>query len=74
LGGLAVAMAGFVALNVLAHNHAHAMLFFTRGGSRTGQPEKLAGLQRIKMTLQGIHRDAYLSLRRVNHEIGASRT
>ena len=41
----AVAFAG---LNVLAYNHAHAMMHFTIGGERTSKPEEPSGEQRTK--------------------------
>jgi len=46
---------GFALLNILAYNHAHAMMYFTSGGTRTEKPEKLTLGQRIKVLLTGVN-------------------
>lgn len=55
IGIVTAIVAGFTMLNVLAYNHAHAMMYFTRGGSRTNQPEKLTLGQRIKVLITGVN-------------------
>ena len=47
--------AGGVALNIIARNHAHAMLHFTNGGQRTDKPEALSFLQKAKVLLAGVN-------------------
>lgn len=47
-------LAGFVGLNILAYNHARSMMNFVQRGSRTGKPESLAKLQRLKVLFTGI--------------------
>ena len=54
-GLLAVLVVGFAVLNVLAYSHAHAMMFFTSGSTRTLKPEKLSGGQKVKVLLFGVH-------------------
>lgn len=54
LRSLAVAAVGFVALNVLAWNHAHAMTHFTPGRTRTAPPEELAPRRKIAVLLTGV--------------------
>lgn len=44
----------FAALNVLAYNHAYAMMHFTAQGARTREPERLAGLAKFKVLLTGV--------------------
>jgi len=51
---LVVIIAGFALLNLLAYNHARAMMHFTRGGSRTQKPEQLTWDQRAKVLLVGV--------------------
>jgi len=51
----AAAVLGFAALNVLAYNHARAMMRFTRAGSRTVKPEALSTAQKIKVLLLGVN-------------------
>lgn len=46
---------GFVILNVLAYNHAYAMTHFSPGGVRTGKPEQLSALSRLKVLLMGVN-------------------
>jgi alpha-beta hydrolase superfamily lysophospholipase len=46
---------GFAILNVLAYNHARAMMFFTAGGSRTGKPEDLSGLRKARVLMKGVN-------------------
>ncbi len=55
VGFLAACVIGFTLLNVLAYNHARAMMYFTGGGERTEKPEKLALVQRIKVLLTGVN-------------------
>lgn len=45
---------GFVGLNVLAYNHAWAMMHFRTGGDRTTKPEALSSLQKIGVLLVGV--------------------
>lgn len=54
LAFLALCVAGFAALNVLAYNHAHAMTHFTSGGTRTSKPEGLALGTKIQLLLTGV--------------------
>lgn len=44
-----------MALNILAYNHAHAMLFFSPGGARTHRPEALSAWARAKVLLTGVN-------------------
>ena len=46
---------GFVVLNLMAYNHAHAMMYFTTGGSRTSKPEKLSWGQKARVLLMGVN-------------------
>jgi pimeloyl-ACP methyl ester carboxylesterase len=45
----------FVTLNVLAYNHAHAMMHFTSQGDRTREPERLSGLVKFKVLVEGVN-------------------
>ncbi len=45
----------FVTLNVLAYNHAYAMMHFTSQGGRTREPERLAGLAKFKVLVVGVN-------------------
>jgi uncharacterized protein len=45
---------GFAAFNLLAYNHARAMLQFTTGGARTIQPEALGAWQKVRVLLSGV--------------------
>ncbi len=47
--------AGFVGLNVLAYNHASAMMHFTTGGDRTTKPEALSFFQKVKVLVVGVN-------------------
>ncbi len=47
-------MFGFVALNVMAYNHAKAMTHFATGGPRTNKPEDLSGFSKLKVLFTGI--------------------
>lgn len=51
--GLALATLVLV-LNIVAYNHAHAMTHFRESGSRTGNPETLSFLQKMKVLLLGV--------------------
>ena len=53
LGALAVL--GFVLVNVLAYKHAYAMRHFTTGGPRTVKPEALGWGQRIRILFVGVN-------------------
>jgi len=46
---------GFVLLNVLAYNHAHAMTHFTTDGTRTSKPEELSLWAKIRVLLTGVN-------------------
>ena len=45
----------FVTLNLLAYNHAYAMMHFTSQGGRTREPERLAGLAKFKVLIAGVN-------------------
>lgn len=47
--------AGFVVLNVLAYNHARAMMRFSAGGPKTHKPERLSLLSKVRVLLTGIN-------------------
>jgi len=47
--------AALVLLNVLAYNHAYAMMHFTPQGARTREPERLAGLAKFKVLIAGVN-------------------
>jgi alpha-beta hydrolase superfamily lysophospholipase len=49
-----VALAGFVALNILAYFHAHSMMHFVGGTERTHEPETLSLLQKLKVLATGV--------------------
>ena len=55
IGALAAILLSFTLLNVLAYNHAHAMMYFTGGGTRAEKPEKLTFGQRVKVLLTGVN-------------------
>jgi len=55
MGFLIAFVVGFALLNILAYNHAYAMMYFTSGGTRTEKPEKLTLGQRIKVLLMGVN-------------------
>lgn len=50
-----VVTAGGVLLNVLAFNHARAMMSFTPGGPKTQKPEQLSLFTRIKVLIVGVN-------------------
>ena len=52
LAGLA--LAGFVAVNILASRHAWAMMHFTESSERTRPPEKLTVREKIGVLLHGV--------------------
>ncbi|MEI6149626.1 MAG: alpha/beta fold hydrolase, partial [bacterium] len=54
-GILAVIVVGLAGLNLLAYNHAHAMMRSTTGGSRTSKPEKLTWGQKARVLLMGVN-------------------
>jgi alpha-beta hydrolase superfamily lysophospholipase len=49
-----VLFSGFVLLNIIAYNHAHAMTHFREGGPRTAAPEKLSFLQKAQVLFRGV--------------------
>ena len=49
-----VLVAGFVGLNFLAYSHARTMTHFLPGGLRTGRPETLVFLQKVKVVALGV--------------------
>lgn len=51
---LACLLGGFVALNILAYNHARAMMTFPAGGEKTKSPETLSGLGKLRTLLTGV--------------------
>ena len=55
IGILTAILVCFTLLNILAYNHAHAMMYFTGGGTRTEKPEKLTFRQRIRVLLTGVN-------------------
>jgi len=50
-----IAIVGLAVLNLLAYNHARAMLQFADGGGRTESPEALAGWSKLKVLLTGVN-------------------
>ena len=46
---------GFGILNLLAYNNARAMMYFTSGGVRTGKPESLSLVAKLKVLLTGVN-------------------
>jgi alpha-beta hydrolase superfamily lysophospholipase len=52
---LIVIAVGFVMLNLLAYNHARAMLNFTRSGERTSKPEKLSFADKLGVLIKGVN-------------------
>ncbi len=60
---LAAVVVAFIVLNVLAYNHAYAMMHFTSGGTRTAKPEKLTAWQRLKVLIQGVNVPRPVSIR-----------
>ncbi len=48
-------IAGFAMLNVLAYNHAYAMMHFTAQGARTSKPEGLTGWAKLKVLFLGVN-------------------
>lgn len=52
--GAGLLIAGFVMLNVLAYNHAYAMMHFTARGVRTKTPEGLTGWAKARVVLLGV--------------------
>ena len=53
--GLGLLFAGFVMLNVIAYNHAYAMMHFTAGGVKTNKPEGLNGWAKAMVLLFGVN-------------------
>lgn len=51
---LLLLVSGFCALNVLAFNHARAMMRFVEGGSRTAPPERLSRSARLLTLFRGV--------------------
>ena len=49
-----LALIGFLALNLLAYNHARAMTHFVAEGQRTGKPEELTLWQKADVLLSGL--------------------
>ncbi len=52
---IALVVAGFMVLNVLAYNHARSMTKFTSGNDRTSRPEVLSVWQKAKVLLFGVN-------------------
>lgn len=52
---VATVAVGFVGLNVLAYNHAWAMMHFTTGGDRTRSPEALSFVQKAQVVHVGVN-------------------
>jgi alpha-beta hydrolase superfamily lysophospholipase len=50
----ALAVGAFITLNAIAYRHAYAMLHFTNGSARTGEPESLGIGQKMKVLLCGV--------------------
>lgn len=46
---------GFFLVNLAAYKHARAMLHFSSHGQRTGPPESLSWLQKVKVLLAGVN-------------------
>lgn len=51
---VAVMTVGFAGLNILAYNHARAMMRFTPSGDRTRKPEALSAWQKTRVLLSGV--------------------
>ena len=54
-GAITLMAVAFLALNVLAYNHAWTMMHFTTVGDRTGRPETLGLRQKAKVLLTGVN-------------------
>jgi len=52
---LIAVVVGLGMLNVLAYNHAYAMMHFASGGSRTGRPEDLSLVAKLKVLFLGVN-------------------
>jgi len=52
---LALVATGFVLLNVLAYNHAHAMMHFAATDERTSKPEDLSFWRKVRVLLVGVN-------------------
>ena len=50
-----IPVCGFIALNILAINHSHAMMYFTDLGCRTTKPELLSLSEKIRVLITGIN-------------------
>ena len=48
-------VAGFTLLNVLAYNHARAMMHFTSNGTGTGKPEEWPFWMKMRVLLIGVN-------------------
>jgi uncharacterized protein len=46
---------GFIALNILAINHSHAMMYFSDRGCRTTKPELLSLGEKIRVLIMGVN-------------------
>jgi len=53
--GTVALVVAFIVLNILAYNHAGAMMHFTKGGSRTRKPEALAFWEKAGVLLVGVN-------------------
>ena len=52
---LALLLAGFIGLNLLAYRHAYAMLHYTPGGARTQKPEALNVFAKTRVLITGVN-------------------
>ena len=55
MGLLILVVAGLAALNVLAYNHARAMMRFSTGGTRTSKPEDLSFPDKCRTLIMGVN-------------------
>ena len=55
LFGVLVGVLGLGVLNLLAYNHARAMMRFTTGGTRSSRPEELSFWPKVKILLFGVN-------------------
>jgi len=52
---LLAVVAVFVAVNLVAYNHAYSMTHFQAGGTRTGSPETLSIWEKVQVLFAGVH-------------------
>lgn len=52
---IGICLAGFIGLNILAFQHARAMMVYAPDGPRTRSPEQLSIREKVKIILCGVH-------------------